>query len=653
MASSYSDLGIELMVTGENAGTWGTKTNANLQLIEQLMGGFLEVSIAGGAQTTALDIDDGALTGKAQNRVIKLTGTITGNQIVTFPLLTENFYVIENGTSGAYTVQLKAASGSGNTVTFSATEKTYKFIFLDGVATNTGVFEASFTAAGTVTETGTQTLTNKTLTSPKIGTSILDVNGNELFKVTATGSAVNELTYANAATGNKPTFTATGDDTNIGVSIQPKGSGQITLDALTFPAADGSADQVLKTDGSGNLSFTDMGGGSVTWQTGSIKTTGFTATAGEGYFCNTTGGTFTATLPSSPSAGDIVAVKDYANTFDTNKLTIGRGGSNIDATAADVDLTTEADSTTFIYVDGTQGWKVINNSNQSFTPQYPVATGGTVTCSGDYKIHTFTSPGTLCVTNTGNVYGNNKVSYLVIAGGGGGGSTNSSDDGAGGGAGGYREGKDSSDPYTAAPPATTNTTLPTTGGYSIAVGGGGPGGPGTPGVPGSQGTDSSFNSIVGTGGGGARGSGSQESPSVADGGSGGGSGGGGGVPGRPGGSGNVPIQSPPQGNDGGAGATSPPDGSAGGGGGMGSVGATAGGSSANGGSGVTSEINATPTARAGGGGGSTASGGPGGGGPSGTAGTANTGGGGGGNQNGGSGGNGGSGVVIIRYKYQN
>ena len=109
--------------------------------------------------------------------------------------------------------------------------------------------------AGNVTLTGTQTLTNKTLTSPKIGTSILDTNGAELFKLTATSSAVNEITYNNAATGNKPTFTASGDDTNIGVSIQPKGSGTVTIDALTFPAADGSSGQALQTNGSGNLSF--------------------------------------------------------------------------------------------------------------------------------------------------------------------------------------------------------------------------------------------------------------------------------------------------------------------------------------------------------------------------------------------------------------
>ena len=231
MASSYSDLGIELMVTGENAGTWGTKTNANLSLIEQLTGGFLEVSIAGGAGTTALDIDNGALTGTAQQRVIKLTGSITGNRIVTFPLLTENFYIIENATSGAYTVQLKAASGSGATVTFATTDKSHKIIYLDGVATNTGVYDTGF-GSGDVTLTGTQTLTNNTLTSPKIGTSILDTNGNELFLLTATGSAVNEITLANAASGNAPSLTASGE-TNVSLNLVPKGTGQVQINGNT------------------------------------------------------------------------------------------------------------------------------------------------------------------------------------------------------------------------------------------------------------------------------------------------------------------------------------------------------------------------------------------------------------------------------------
>jgi len=226
MASTYTDLGLELMATGENAGTWGDKTNANLQLIEQLTGGYLEVSIAGGAQTTALDIDNGALTGTAQQRVIKLTGSITGNQIVTVPLLTETFYFIYNATSdgaGTPTVQLKAASGSGATVTWAASDKSWKIIYVDGVATNTGVYDMGF-GSGDVTLTGTQTLTNKTLTSPKIGTSILDTSGNELVLLTATGSAVNEFTLANAATGNGPTLSATGE-TNVDINLNPKGSG--------------------------------------------------------------------------------------------------------------------------------------------------------------------------------------------------------------------------------------------------------------------------------------------------------------------------------------------------------------------------------------------------------------------------------------------
>jgi hypothetical protein len=354
MASTYTDLGLELMATGENAGTWGTKTNANLNLVEQITGGYLEVSIAGGIQTTPLDVDDGALTGKAQNRIIKLTGTITGNQTVTLPVLMENFYIIQNATTGAYTVELKAVSGSGATVTWSATDKGWKIVYADGVATNTGIYDTGFsTSAGDVTLTGTQTLTNKTLTAPKIGTSILDTNGNELFLLTATASAVNELTYANAATGNKPTFTATGDDTNIGVSIQPKGAGTVTIDALTFPAADGTADQVLTTNGSGVLSFVDNTGGT-SWA--AVKTTGFTAVAGEGYFCDTTLAAFTMTLPAG-TLGDEISFIDYAGTFDTYALTVApNGAEKIQGVAASLTVSVERAANTLVYTDGTQGW---------------------------------------------------------------------------------------------------------------------------------------------------------------------------------------------------------------------------------------------------------------------------------------------------------
>ena len=140
MASTFTDLGLELMATGENAGTWGTKTNANLSLVEQLTGGYLSLAVAGSG-TTALSIADGALTGTAQQRVIELTGALTGSRILTFPLLTENFYFIKNSTSNAETLQIKAASGSGATVTWATGDKTWKIIYVDGVATNTGVYE--------------------------------------------------------------------------------------------------------------------------------------------------------------------------------------------------------------------------------------------------------------------------------------------------------------------------------------------------------------------------------------------------------------------------------------------------------------------------------------------------------------------------------
>ena len=156
MASTYTDLGLELMATGENAGTWGTKTNANLSLIEQLTGGVNSQAVTDSGTPTALTIADGALTGTAQQRVIELTGSISGNRIVTWPLLTENFYIVKNGTSGSHTVQLKAASGSGATVTFSATDKGYKLIYLDGVATNTGLYQLNDNFSGLVVGTDVQ-----------------------------------------------------------------------------------------------------------------------------------------------------------------------------------------------------------------------------------------------------------------------------------------------------------------------------------------------------------------------------------------------------------------------------------------------------------------------------------------------------------------
>ena len=402
--------------------------------------------------------------------------------------------------------------------------------------------------------------------------------------------------------------------------------------------------------------------GAIIWDT-TAKTTGFTAVAGNGYFCNTTSGAFTVTLPLSPTAGDTVGISDYANTADTNNITIGRNGSDIQGVASDFIINIEGASVLLIYVDATQGWLLVDSavaSDIAEGPTYIVATGGTETTSGDYKIHTFTGPGTFCVSSLGNPAGGpNNVYWQVVAGGGGGGGKGQEDvQGAGGGgAGGYR----------------TNFPGPAPGGfpisaspYPISVGGGGAGGPNTPGPSGSptrQGSAGS-NSVFAckTSAGGGQGGGSGGVPSSAAGGN-GGSGGGGGPTN---GSGNTPPVSPPQGNNGGTrGGTN----RGGGGGGASAAGANgAPPSGGAGGAGSANSITGSPITRAGGGGGggyTSAPGGAGGAGGGGagaldanaTSGTTNTGGGGGGV--GGpstgtaySGGNGGSGIVIIRYKYQ-
>ena len=400
--------------------------------------------------------------------------------------------------------------------------------------------------------------------------------------------------------------------------------------------------------------------GSVNWDT-TPKTATFTATSGEGYFCNTSGGAFTLNLPSSPSAGNIVAVSDYGNSFSTHNLTIGRGGSNIEGSASDFVMTVSGIAMTFVYVDGTKGWKVVSagRKGDGEVAEYISATGGTITTSGDYKIHTFTGPGTFTVCSVGNVAGSSTVDYLVIAGGGGGGAPQ----GGGGGAGGYRESSGAaSGCYTRSPLGACVSAVPVSSqGYPIAVGGGGTGT--APGGPiGSNGNTSSALGISSAGGGTATYN-CQTSPG---GGSGSGSpGGGSNLYPRAGGSGNTPPVSPPQGNDGGAcPANFTPNRTGGGGGGATTAGAAAAsGCAGNGGTGATSSINGTPTQRAGGGGGGgqagtagTASGGGGAGGivaAAGTAGTANTGGGGGGSAPGNCGSAGGSGIVIIRYKFQN
>ena len=447
-----------------------------------------------------------------------------------------------------------------------------------------------------------------------------------------------------------------------GQNIINENSNTITLGA--------SGDTIALASGASQTGFGRTG--TVDWQTGSIKTSGFTAANGEGYFCNTSGGAFTVTLPSSPSAGDIVALADYTRTFGSNNLTIGRNSEPIGGVASDATLDTDGQSATFVYVDGTEGWiNVTESTGLSGAPPFIIATGGTITTSGDCKIHTFTGPGTFSVT-AASCTSRNAVSYIVVAGGASGGSAQYNAAG-GGGAGGYRETKSPITPYTASPlcgyATPGNRITVTSQGYPIVVGGGGASVTGN-GTDGNDGNNSSFSTIISTGGG--AGTAGNPAPPANAGGSGGGAGGGGRC--RTGGNGNTPPVTPPQGNRGGFSPNpgAPNDNGAGGGGGAGANAGDADTHSGAGGAGVTSSINGTPTARAGGGGGSgncgpvnAAAGGTGGGGAGGpaggndgTAGTANTGGGGGGaSGEGAPGGNdnsgaGGSGIVIIRYKFQ-
>jgi len=426
---------------------------------------------------------------------------------------------------------------------------------------------------------------------------------------------------------------------------------------------------VALASGASSSGFGATYNGAVNWDT-TVKTTGFTAVSGTGYFCNTTSGAFTVTLPSSPSAGAIVAVSDYANTAATNNITIDPDGTDkINGVNQNATISTNGVAVTLIYVDSTIGWKDVNDSTLDVTGinTFVAATGGTILTCGDFKTHVFTGPGTFTVTNAGTPAGSNSVEYLVVAGGGSGGTSGFSvSESAGGGAGGFRQNYPS--PSTAGLPVSVQ-------GYPITVGGGGAGVPDSLGR-GGVGVNSVFSTITSTGGGGG-GGGGPTGP--------GGSGGSGGGSHRcvPAGSGNTPPVSPSQGNPGGIG--SGLGGSNGGGGG----GATAagaispsGGIGGNGGSGspiATAFFGTTAPSygtsgpapgryfSGGGGGGgasgTTATGGAGGGGdgrtsPSGGAkapsGTTNTGGGGGGGSQSctGGGGDGGSGIVVIRYKFQ-
>jgi len=446
MASTYTPLGIELQATGENAGTWGTKTNTNLNIVEQISGGYTTQAVSDSGDTT-LSVTDGGTGATLAHRIIEFTGTLTSGRNVTIPLDVQNFYILKNSTSGSQTVTFKYATGSGDSVAVANGKTSLVYAKADdGTNPNlASVALASDLVDDTSPQLGGNLDTNSFMIDFDDDHGIRDENGNEQLIFQTTSSAVNQLEITNAATGSGAKLGAAGGDSNIDLELSPKGTGELkvgtgsaaatltssgaydlVLDTnsgtnsgtititdgangnitatpngtgyvevggntnpgtlqlncennshgiklqspphsssqsytLKFPTGNVTADRYLKVDsvtgsgtsGVGQLSFAEVSGGTA-WQ--AVATTNATMTAGYGYFVNTTSSAITMTLPSSPTLGDEVSIIDYAGTFDTNNLTVGRNSQPIMGTAADLTVSTERAGFTLVYVDSTQGW---------------------------------------------------------------------------------------------------------------------------------------------------------------------------------------------------------------------------------------------------------------------------------------------------------
>jgi hypothetical protein len=394
MASTFTPLGVELQATGENAGTWGTKTNTNLEIVEQISGGYTTVNFGSDADVT-LSVTDGGTGAALAHRILEFTstGSLTATRNCTIPLDVQNFYILKNATTGGQSITFKYVSGSGNSVTVLNGKTVIAYAKADD-GTNPNIASVSLSSDlvdDTSPQLGGDLDTNSFNIAFDDAHGINDENGNEQIVFQTTSSAVNQLDITNAATGNAPSIQATGGDSNINLRVGPKGTGlvevlgatnpgsiQLNCEAnshgikltspahssgqsyeLKFPTGNVTAGTFLKVasvsgsgaTGVGQLSFSAAG---TSWQ--AVKTSAFTAAAGEGYFINTTSSAFTMTLPSSPSIGDEVSFIDYAGTFDTNNLTIGRNSEKIQGAAADLTVSTERAANTLVYTDGTQGW---------------------------------------------------------------------------------------------------------------------------------------------------------------------------------------------------------------------------------------------------------------------------------------------------------
>jgi hypothetical protein len=332
MASTFSNLGLNLQATGENSGTWGSITNVNLQEIDNAISGVFNLTITG-STTLAFTTNSSSTTftdESGRNKTIILSGALSATTVTLSVPNIEKDYVIINNSGGTVTV----SSGGSTTVSIGTGSKNY--VIVD--PSTTSVITAVPTSAAT---------------NPGGTTNAVQYNNAGVFA----GSTNFTFDGTNVQIGSQGDLRLGDSDNSNYVALHAPTT--ITSNyTLTLPATTGSANQVIQTDGSGNLSFATVSGGAA-WQ--AIKTANFNVTVKEGYFVDTTSTTITATLPASPTIGDFVTFIDYAGTFDTNNFTVGRNGNKIQGDASDLTVSVERAGLTLIYSgSSTQGWLLEN-----------------------------------------------------------------------------------------------------------------------------------------------------------------------------------------------------------------------------------------------------------------------------------------------------
>ena len=376
MASTFSNLGLNLQATGENSGTWGAITNVNLQDIDNAISGVFNLTVTG-STTLAFTTNSSSTTftdESGRNKTIILSGSLSATTItITVPNIEKDYIIINN--SGATAV---ISSGGSTTVSIGTGSKNIVVINPSATSVLTAVPAAnpggsdtyvqynssgSFAGSSNLTFSGT-TLAIQTATA-------LNLTATTLSFTTATGTnaTVTNFTATNSTTVNAVFSSTANFLTRSELRFQDAAGGEYvglrssttvaTSFTLNLPTTSGSANQVIQTDGSGNLSFATVSGGAA-WQAVTTSTT-FTATVKQGYFINTSSNAITCTLPASPTIGDFISFIDYAGTFDTNNFTVARNGNPIQGSATDLTVATERAGFTLVYVDSTQGWLLQNN----------------------------------------------------------------------------------------------------------------------------------------------------------------------------------------------------------------------------------------------------------------------------------------------------